>query len=102
MQQAILTWVRIEDALPPMDKIVLIHRFGGKNNHDDVRIGYRHHKYGTRDEWEWSETGGGSTYWGLSCDGSHITAWADMPVSPKTPNVEVSDCLPENEKGNAC
>ena len=83
VQQAILTWVSVADALPPMNKFVLIHRFGGKNEHDDVLLGYRKHKHGTLNEWEWCETGIGQTYWGLSVDGSEVLAWADLPVPPK-------------------
>lgn len=85
MQQAILTWISTDDALPEMDKVVLIHRYGGKNNHDDVLFGYRQHKYGTRDEWEWLDNNG--SYWGHSCDGSTVMFWADMPAPPKTPNL---------------
>jgi len=80
IQQAIITWVRCDAKLPPLNEPVLIHRVGGVNNHDDVYWGYRRHKYGTRDDWEWVETS--EDYWGVSCDGSAVVQWADKPATP--------------------
>ena len=75
-----ITWRLVADELPPMNTFVLVHRVGGKNNHNDVGIGYREHKYGTRDEWAWRETGYGQAYWGTAVDGSEIVAWAYKPT----------------------
>jgi len=80
---AIIKWRLVADELPPMNEFVLIHRVGGKNNHNDVGIGYREHKYGTRDEWRWLTTGYGQAYWGISVDGSEVVAWAHKPEPPR-------------------
>jgi len=76
-------WIMTSEALPPMNKFVLIFRVGGKNNHNDIGLGYRRDRYGTRDEWDWVETGYSQDYWGVSVDGSTIICWADKPHPPK-------------------
>lgn len=87
-----IQWIHVNDVLPPMNTFVMIYRAGGKNDHHDVGIGYRQHKYGTRDEWEWITTGYGQSYWGLSVDGSVVLYWADKPEAPipKTDIVHVT------------
>ena len=82
MGESVIKWIRTADELPPMNEFVMIHRVGGKNNHNDVGIGYREHKYGTRDEWRWISTGYGQAYWGISVDGSEVIAWAYKPEPP--------------------
>lgn len=78
--ETVIRWRAAKDELPAMNEFVLIWRVGGKNNHNDVGIGYRAHQYGTRDEWEWRDTGYGQDYWGISIDGSEVIAWAYKPV----------------------
>ena len=77
-----LTWIKCSDALPPMNTFVLVYRLGGQNNHNDIGIGFRRHKWGTRDEWVWVDTGMNQDYWGVSCDGSDIVCWAEKPHPP--------------------
>lgn len=77
-------WIPVREDLPPLDTAVLVHRVGGQNNHDDVQYGWRSHKYGTRDDWEWRQVGSPLyDYVGISCDGSEIVRW--MPLPPKQP-----------------
>jgi len=75
-------WIPTAESLPRMNHFVLVFRSGGRNKSHEVGIGYRQHRYGTRDEWEWIETGMGSSYWGKSIDGSEITYWAEYPQPP--------------------
>jgi hypothetical protein len=79
---ASIQWVSVDEGLPPMNTFVLIYRVGGKNDHHDVGIGYRSHKWGTMDEWDWHTTGYGQAYWGISVDGSRVAYWAEKPVPP--------------------
>lgn len=79
-------WISTADRLPPLDHFVMVYRIGGKNNHNDVGVAYRTHRYGTRDDWNWVETAMNQSYWGISVDGSIITHWAEKP---RPPHIEV-------------
>lgn len=76
-------WMLCKYHLPDIGEPVDAFRKGIQNP-DRVVLAQRRHKYGTKDEWEWFETTGGTyTYWGIDCDkGSEIVAWKYRPSLP--------------------
>lgn len=82
MPRSLINWISVEKLLPPVDHIVLIHRVGGKNKHNDVGLGYRCHTYGTLNDWHWVSTGDSQDYWGISADSSQVIQWSEKPVPP--------------------
>ena len=69
------------EGFPRLNVEVLAYREGGKNNHNDILVAKRVHKYGhSKDINEWHDLVGSG--WGISVDGSAITHWAYFPQAP--------------------
>jgi hypothetical protein len=71
-----IDWIEVDDMLPEMGEIVLIHRVGGEEELNLVGIGF------LQKDCSWLTTGDGKNYWGTAIDGSEVAAWAQMPAAP--------------------
>lgn len=77
--QETISWISVNDELPPLLETVLVHRIGGVDDLDVVGIAYRRNRISDHNNWGWCETGATQTYWGFAVDGSQIISWAKMP-----------------------
>lgn len=77
--QETISWISVNDELPPLLETVLVHRIGGVGDLDVVGIAYRRNRISDHNNWGWCETGATQTYWGFAADGSQIISWAKMP-----------------------